>query len=107
MRVHLVTALAISVPLGVITAFLMAIAVQARRNKVVTGAQGLIGEIGITQSPLTPTGKVFVHGEVWDASSSVPLPLGEPVVVRTVDGLVLTVEPVRATHPTPVHSAVP
>jgi membrane-bound serine protease (ClpP class) len=72
MRVHLVTALAVSIPLGLITAFLMSIAVRARRNKVVTGEQGLIGEIGIAQSTLAPAGKVFVHGELWDAGLHSP-----------------------------------
>ena len=43
MRVHLLTALAVSVPLGLITAFLMSMALKARRNKVVSGAQGLVG----------------------------------------------------------------
>src|SRR5271163_1781382 len=38
MRVHLLTALAVSIPLGVITAFLMSIALKARRNKMVSGA---------------------------------------------------------------------
>src|SRR5262249_32383489 len=69
MRVHLLTALGVSIPLGLITAFLMGIAVRARRHKVVTGAQGLVGETGIAQSALTPRGKVFVHGELWDAVS--------------------------------------
>ena len=36
MRVHLLTALAVSVPLGLITAFLMGIALRARRNKFTT-----------------------------------------------------------------------
>src|SRR5579863_7856499 len=45
MRVHLLTALAVSIPFGIITAFLMSIALKARRNKVVSGAQGLIGEV--------------------------------------------------------------
>ena len=40
MRVHLLTALAVSIPLGLITAFLMTIALKARRNKVVTGSPG-------------------------------------------------------------------
>jgi Membrane-bound serine protease (ClpP class) len=93
MRVHFWTALAVSVPLGLITAFLMSIAVRARRNKVVTGQQGLIGEIGITQSPLTPAGKVFVHGELWDAVSVTPVAAGERIVIRNVDGLTLRVEP--------------
>ncbi|MGA7079351.1 MAG: NfeD family protein, partial [Terriglobales bacterium] len=98
MRVHLVTALAVSIPLGLITAFLMSIAVRARRNKIVTGKQGLIGEIGIAQSLLAPAGKVFVHGELWDAVSTVPVPAGERIVVRQVDGLTLRVDPVAATR---------
>jgi membrane-bound serine protease (ClpP class) len=93
MRVHFWTALAVSVPLGLITAFLMSIAVRARRNKVVTGEQGLIGEIGIAQTFLSPAGKVFVHGELWDAVSIIPVPAGERIVIRNVDGLTLRVEP--------------
>jgi membrane-bound serine protease (ClpP class) len=96
MRVHLLTALAVSIPLGIITVFLMSIALKARANKVVTGIQGLIGEIGLAQSALSPQGKVFVHGELWDAISSANLPAGQPVVVRQVDGLQLRVDPVRS-----------
>jgi len=99
MRVHLVTALAVSIPLGIITAFLMSIAMRARRNKIVTGEQGMIGEIGIAETPLSPSGKVFVHGELWDAVSTVPVPAGERIVVRQVDGLKLQVDPVAATRP--------
>ena len=94
MRVHLLTALAVSIPFGIITAFLMGIAVRARRNKIVTGKQGLIGEIGIAQTMLAPAGKVFVHGELWDAVSTIPVPAGEQIVVRQVDGLTLRVDPV-------------
>jgi membrane-bound serine protease (ClpP class) len=98
MRVHLLTALAVSVPLGFITAFLMTIALKARRNKVVTGAQGLIGETGVTQSALSPRGKVFVHGEIWDAVSSSDAPIGQLVVVRRLDGLTLQVDPQSVTQ---------
>jgi membrane-bound serine protease (ClpP class) len=93
MRVHLLTALAVSIPLGIITVFLMSIALKARANKVVTGVQGLIGEIGLTQSALSPQGKVFIHGELWDAISSAAVPSGQRVVVREVDGLQLHVDP--------------
>src|SRR5207302_2478153 len=86
MRVHLATALAVSVPLGIITAFLMSIALKARRNKVVTGEQGLVGETGVAQTALAPQGKVFVHGELWDAIAPSPVPIGQLVVVRRVDG---------------------
>ena len=93
MRVHLATALAVSIPLGIITAFLMSIALKARRNKVVTGEQGLVGETGVAQTALSPQGKVFVHGELWDAVASSSLPIGQLVVVRRVDGLILQVDP--------------
>jgi len=93
MRVHLWTALAVSIPLGVITVFLMNIALKARANKITTGPQGLIGEIGMAQTALSPQGKVFVHGELWDAVSSANVPSGQMVVVRNVDGLQLAVEP--------------
>ena len=99
MRVRLVTALAVSVPLGIITAFLMSIAVRARRNKVVTGQQGLIGEIGIAETALSPNGKVFIHGELWDAVSTLSVPAGERIVVRGVDALTLRVDPVTVTRP--------
>ena len=99
MRVHLLTALAVSIPLGLITAFLMTIALRARRNKVVTGEQGLIGETGDVRIALSPHGKVFVRGELWDAVSSSPLPTGQLVVVRQVHGLTLQVEPLVETPP--------
>jgi membrane-bound serine protease (ClpP class) len=99
MRVHLLTALAVSIPFGAITAFLMTIALKARRNKVVTGAQGLVGETAVAQTPLSPQGKVFVHGELWDAIASSPLAIGQLVVVSKVDGLTLQVDPLGATPP--------
>src|SRR3984957_15660391 len=98
-RVHLLTALAGSIPLGLITAFLMSIALKARRNKMVSGAQGLVGEKGIAQTSLSPRGKVFVHGELWDAVSSSNVDVGEQVVVRRVDGLLLQVEPLSVSRP--------
>jgi membrane-bound serine protease (ClpP class) len=100
MRVHLATALAVSIPLGVITAFLMTIALKARRNKVVTGEQGLVGQTGVAQTVLSPRGKVFVHGSLWDAIASSPVPVGQLVVVRGIDGLILQVEPISVPAPT-------
>jgi membrane-bound serine protease (ClpP class) len=106
LRVHLLTALAVSIPLGVITAFLMSIALRARRNKVVTGVQGLVGEVGVAQTSLSPRGKVFVHGEIWDALSSVPVAAGARIVVRNVNGLELEVAPAPAQDTTPIAAPV-
>jgi len=95
MRIHLLTALAVSIPFGAITIFLVSIAVRARRNKIVTGISGLIGETAIAQTALTPNGKVFLNGELWDARSQTSTSAGTIVVVKSVNGLQLTVEPVR------------
>jgi membrane-bound serine protease (ClpP class) len=106
MRVHLLTALAVSIPLGLITVFLMSIALRARANKVVTGAQGLVGEIGTARTALSPLGKVFVHGELWDAVASANLAPGQTVVVRKVDGLQLQVDPAPSVERTPAVTLV-
>ncbi len=99
MRVHFVTAMAVSIPFGIITVFLMNIALRARRNKIVTGIQGLIGETGTAQTALAPRGKVFVQGELWDAVASANVPAGEPVTVRSIDGLQLYVDPATQAKP--------
>lgn len=99
MRVKWWTALSITIPLTVITVFLMTIALRARRNKVVTGEQGLIGEIGTVSSPLIPAGKVFIHGELWDAVASDNIAVGQAVVVRKVRDLTLQVEPAPLSAP--------
>jgi membrane-bound serine protease (ClpP class) len=101
MRVRLWTALAVSIPFGIITVFLTNLALRARSNKITTGAQGLVGEFGTAQTPLSPRGKVFVHGELWDATASSPIAAGQRVVVRSLDGLQLQVEPVAASQQPP------
>ncbi len=101
LRVKLLTAVAVAIPFGVITVFLMTIAIRARRNKVTTGAQGMIGQSGIARSALAPSGQVSVMGELWNARSTVPIAAGEPVVVRGVNGLTLNVEPAHETVPQP------
>jgi membrane-bound serine protease (ClpP class) len=106
MRVNLLTALAVTIPLGGITVFLMTIALKARANKVVTGAQGLVGEIGIAQTALSPRGKIFVHGEIWDAMSASGVPAGQSVVVLGVDGLQLRVEPSPASQRAPAANTI-
>jgi membrane-bound serine protease (ClpP class) len=94
MRVRLFTSLAVSLPFGLITAFLMSIAWRARRNKIVTGSQGIIGELGIARTDLAPNGKVFIHGELWNAHSTKPLRSGSPIRVVAIRQLELEVEPV-------------
>ena len=92
-RIHLFTAIIVSVPFALITMFLVAIVIRARRNKVLTGTSGMIGEIGVTRTPLEPEGQILVHGEYWEAIASTNVPAGARVRVRAVSGLKLLVDP--------------
>ncbi len=95
MRVQLATAIATGVAFGLITTFLVRIALIARRNKVQVGPQALVGAIGVAQQPLDPQGQIIVHGELWVAESPAPVAAGDTVRVRSVNGLKLLVEPVH------------
>jgi membrane-bound serine protease (ClpP class) len=55
----------------------------------------LIGEIGVVKERLEPGGKVFVHGELWNAEAPEPIEAGAKVRVIGVDQLVLRVEEVN------------
>jgi membrane-bound serine protease (ClpP class) len=74
-----------------VVGFLAFMALRAQRLPVRTGVEGLIHEIGTARSPLNPGGKVFVHGELWDAIADEPVALGEPVEVVAVRNLTLAV----------------
>ncbi len=67
--------------------------VKSQRSKSRTGAEGLVGEIGVVKQKISPNGKVFVHGELWNAVSDVPIHVGTKVRVVNVENLVLTVKP--------------
>jgi membrane-bound serine protease (ClpP class) len=93
LRIHWSTAIALALPFSAITVFLLTIAARARRNKVETGVEGMIGLLGTAMTNLTPEGKVFVHGEYWNAVAVRPAEAGARVKVTAIDGLKLTVEP--------------
>jgi membrane-bound serine protease (ClpP class) len=68
--------------------------VRAQSAPVGTGVEGLTGEIGTVSSELDPEGKVFVHGELWNAISAAgPVACGRRVRIVSVENLMLTVEP--------------
>ncbi|MDE0163948.1 MAG: nodulation protein NfeD [Bryobacterales bacterium] len=87
------TAIGVTLPLAAITVFLLQLAVRSFRVKVVTGRRGMIGEVGVAKTDVHAKGRVFVHGEWWNASSDSPIRSGAPVQVVGVDDLKLRVKP--------------
>jgi membrane-bound serine protease (ClpP class) len=69
MRVSLGVVLPTALVVAGVTGFLLSRVVRAHRKQVLTGEEGLVGEIGKTLGELAPHGKVLVHGEYWDARS--------------------------------------
>lgn len=71
------------------------LAFKAYVRKPVAGSRGMIGEQGTAMGSIAPRGRVFVHGEIWDAISEEPIEEGEPVEVTGIQGLTLQVRRVR------------
>ncbi|HEX4236057.1 MAG TPA: nodulation protein NfeD [Caldimonas sp.] len=68
-------------------------AVKARRQPVVSGAEELTGRRGEVLADFTGEGWATIHGETWRVRSAVPLTGGQPVRVTRIEGLTLDVEP--------------
>ena len=87
------TAIGVTLPFAGITIFLLQLAVRSYQLKVATGSEGMVGELGIAKTDIHAKGRVFVHGEWWNASSDQPISSGAPVRVVRVENLKLRVEP--------------
>lgn len=70
-------------------------AVGSQRRRVVTGAEAMVGQIGEAATPLAPRGQIRVRGEIWQAQSAEPVPVGTEVEVVHVRGLTLEVRALR------------
>ncbi len=83
----------VAVSFGVVFLFLVFLVIRAHAKKVQTGKEGLIGEIGVAETDLNPEGKVFVHGELWNAETTGEIPRGSRVkVIQVLNGLKIRVQ---------------
>jgi membrane-bound serine protease (ClpP class) len=97
LRIQLSTALAVTIPVAIITVFLVRLVYLSHQKKSIAGADGMIGEEGIAKSDINLEGRVLVHGEYWNASSDKPIPAGSRIRVRKVQGLKVEVEQMKET----------
>jgi len=75
--------------------FAVTMVVKAHMAKPATGSEGLMGEIGVAQTRLSPEGKVFVHGEFWNAYTDEAIEAREKIRVLKAEGLKLKVEKLK------------
>ena len=79
---------------GTLGSFVLAVSYlvfRSQKEKVTLGIEGLMGETGVVREKLSPTGRIFVHGEIWKAQADDEIDVGERVEVVSVDGMVLKV----------------
>ena len=65
----------------------------SKRRRATVGVETLVGETGVAVGELWPTGQVRVNGEIWQARCEGGCDSGTAVVVRSVEGLTLVVDP--------------
>lgn len=77
--------------------FLLKMLLDIRKRKSVSGADGMAGEIGIVEKDISADseGKVFVHGELWNATAGVEIKKGSKIKVTAVNGMTVTVKPLK------------
>lgn len=85
----------IPVALGVsfVFIFLVFLVIKAHTRKILTGKEGMVGEIGTALTSFAPDGKVLVHGEIWRAVSEDVINRGDKIqVVEVLNNLTLRVK---------------
>lgn len=67
---------------------------RVRRSRFRTGWEEMVGAEGEVMGDFARgRGRVWVHGEAWNARSTAPLSAGQAVRVKAIDGLLLEVDP--------------
>ena len=99
MAVRPLVAFSVSAAFGVITVFLVRLAVRARRMKSRLGVDALIGSAARSMEPLAPLGHVLVEGEIWQAEATEPVPAGVQLRVVGHQQYLLRVTPVNPAPP--------
>jgi membrane-bound serine protease (ClpP class) len=103
LRVSLDLVVGLALFAALVVGTLTTLVLRARCGRVRTGSQGMLHESGRAFSALAPSGKVFIHGEIWNAVAERPVAVGEAVEVTGVHGLLLTVRPLG--EPAPAQSS--
>ncbi|GAB4319131.1 MAG: nodulation protein NfeD [Candidatus Sumerlaeia bacterium] len=83
----------VAVGTAAITIGLMTLVLRSHRTRVLTGAEGMVGAVGVAVTDLAPRGRIEIGNETWSAVSTSPVRKGERVVVKRVKGLVCEVVP--------------
>jgi membrane-bound serine protease (ClpP class) len=91
-RINPALAAAVSIALCTIVISLGYLGLRARRSRLLTGVQRLVGQVGVARTEISSQGTVLVRGEYWQARSNVPIPTGGRVFIQRVQDMTLYVK---------------
>jgi membrane-bound serine protease (ClpP class) len=93
MQIGLRLIVPVTAALAGIILFLVRLGIQAQRVPSITGESGMLNSTAEALTSIEPggVGRVAAHGEIWTATASEPISVGDRVVVTDVKGLLLTV----------------
>ena len=94
MRLSMSLVLTLTLSTAALTFFLIQAALRVHRRHPLGGQETLVGEKGDARTDLKPNkeGKVFVHGELWNATSDEEIKKNDKIIVHEIDGMILKVK---------------
>lgn len=73
--------------------WVLGMVIKIRRKPPVSGREEMLKETGEAMDDFTAKGYVRIRGEIWQAVSDAPVKKGQSVRIKSIDGLVLHVDP--------------
>jgi len=97
LEVNLATLITVAMGIGIISAIIVYLIIRAHRGGIHSGAEAMIGEEGAADTAIHKDGRVFIHGEYWNAFSDDTIDAGALIVVVGQQGMKLKVKTLEKT----------
>lgn len=95
LKISLSIILPVAFSFAAIFVLLLGAVIRAHSSKVKTGFEGMIGEKAVAETDISDSGKIFIHGELWNAVSDEPVKKGGAVKIVGRDSMVFKVEKIK------------
>ncbi len=100
-RISIPSAILVAVITAAFFIFILTFAVRAQKAPPLTGAKGMVGQLGTARASFMADGELYrgsvmLNGEIWQAEASQPIAFGESITTTQLRGMTLLVEPVQA-----------
>lgn len=91
--ISLVFVVGLALTFALLIIWLVGFILKLRRRGAVTGNESIVGAVGTAMEDFSGDGKVWLEGEAWHARSTMPISKDQEVVVVSVDGVIIDIEP--------------